>query len=146
MAADFFSTAQKDLVLKEIKEAELDTSGEIRVHVENHCKGGNAFERGVELLFKLKMTETAERNGVLFYLAIKDKKFAIIGDEGINKKVPSDFWDHIKNDMAISFKDGKFTEGLSKAIDEAGRQLKTHFPFKSDDKNELSDEISFESN
>ncbi len=146
MAADFFSTSQKELVLKEIKEAELDTSGEIRVHIENHCKGGNALERGIELLYKLKMTETAQRNGVLFYLAIKDKKFAIIGDEGINKKVPSDFWDQIKNDMSISFKEGKFTEGLSKGIDEAGRQLKTHFPFKSDDQNELSDEISFESN
>ena len=146
MASHFFSTSQKEQILKEIKEAELDTSGEIRVHIENHCKGGNAFERGVDLLFKLKMTETAERNAVLFYLAIKDKKFAIIGDEGINQKVPSNFWDHIKNDMALSFKDGHFTEGLCNAIDESGRQLKAHFPYKTNDSNELSDEISFESN
>ena len=92
------------------------------------------------------MHETAERNGVLFYLAVKDRKFAIIGDEGINQKVPLDFWDHIKSDMSRSFKEGLFTEGLCNAIKEAGKQLKAHFPYSHDDKNELSDEISFDSN
>jgi uncharacterized membrane protein len=92
------------------------------------------------------MHKTAERNGVLFYLALKDRKFAIIGDEGINNKVPVDFWDGIKEEMKMHFSDGNFTEGLSKAIDQAGKQLKTHFPYRQDDKNELSDEISFNAN
>jgi uncharacterized membrane protein len=143
---DFFSSEQKKRILQEIREAELDTSGEIRVHIENYCKAPEAFARGVELFHKLNMHKTALRNGVLFYLALKDKKFAIIGDEGINAKIPSDFWDAIKTEMSIQFKAGNFTEGLSNAIDKAGKQLKAHYPYLNDDKNELSDEISFNNN
>lgn len=143
---EFFTAEQKKQILKEISLAELDTSGEIRVHIENYCKATDVFARGVELFRKLNMHKTAERNGVLFYLALKDRKFAIIGDEGINNKVPNDFWDSIKDEMKKQFIEGNFTEGLSKAIDQAGRQLKTHFPYRHDDKNELSDEISFNEN
>lgn len=142
MPATNFTSEQKKRILQEIREAELDSSGEIRVHIENHCKT-EAFARGVELFHKLGMHKTGERNGVLFYLAMKDHKFAIVADEGINKKVPHDFWDLIKTDMAQQFKAGNFVEGLCIAIDLAGKQLKSHFPYKHDDKNELSDEISF---
>lgn len=142
---DLFSDAQRELIQQKVVEAELDTSGEIRVHIENHCKG-DVFHRGVELFQKLHMHETQLRNGVLFYLAVKDKKFAIIGDKGIDQKVPADFWDSIKNEMSQRFKEGNFTEGLCSAIEKAGKQLKDHFPYHLDDKNELSDEISFHDN
>ena len=89
------------------------------------------------------MNKTELRNGVLFYLAVKSRKFAILGDSGINAKVPEDFWDKIKEDMAAHFKKGEFTEGLVKGIEEAGKSLKAYFPYKSDDVNELSDDISF---
>lgn len=145
MFTEFFSPEERKKILQSIQEAELDTSGEIRVHIENHCKS-EVFQRGVELFHKLHMHETAQRNGVLFYLAVKDKKFSIIGDQGINQKVPVDFWDSIKNDMSHCFKEGKFTEGLCNAIATAGKQLKLHFPYHSEDKNELSDEISFHDN
>ena len=92
---------------------------------------------------KLGMEKTAERNGVLFYLAVKDRKFAIIGDAGINAKVPEGFWDCISELLARNFKEGKFTEGLAEGILLAGKQLKKHFPYKKEDVNELSDEISF---
>ena len=92
---EFFSSEQKKQILREIYEAELDTSGEIRVHVENHCKTADSLTRGIELFHRLHMHNTAQRNGVLFYLAVKDKKFAIVGDEGINNKLPPDFWDTI---------------------------------------------------
>jgi len=141
-----FTANQKKQILREISEAELDSSGEIRVHIENHCKVQDTFARGVELFHKLNMHKTAQRNGVLFYLALKDKKFAIIGDEGINQKVPSDFWDNIKTEMSNKFQEGKFTEGLSIGIDKAGKQLKAHFPYQHSDRNELSDEISFNEN
>jgi uncharacterized membrane protein len=90
------------------------------------------------------MNKTEARNGVLFYLAVSDRKFAIIGDAGINAKVPQGFWDEIKALMQNSFREGKFTEGLSQGILLAGTQLKAHFPFNKDDVNELSDEISFD--
>jgi len=143
---EFFNTEQKKQILKEISQAELDTSGEIRVHIENNCKANDAFARGIEVFRKLNMHKTSERNGVLFYLALKDRKFAIIGDEGINNKVPEDFWDNIKDEMKKQFSDGNFAEGLSKGIYQAGKQLKIHFPYRHDDKNELSDEISFNEN
>lgn len=89
------------------------------------------------------MHKTGERNGVLFYLAVKDKKFAILGDAGINAVTPDDFWDTIKEEMLELFRENKFSEGLIKGIDLAGEKLKEHFPYQSDDVNELSDEISF---
>ncbi|MCB8999770.1 MAG: TPM domain-containing protein, partial [Bacteroidales bacterium] len=91
----------------------------------------------------LKMHKTAERNGVLFYLAVKSRKFAILGDAGINAKVPSNFWDQIKESMAAAFAEGKFSEGLSEGILSAGEQLARHFPHQKNDVNELSDDISF---
>ncbi len=89
------------------------------------------------------MHKTELRNGVLFYLAVKDQKFAILGDAGINVKVPDNFWDDIKEHMLLNFKDSKYAKGLEEGIKMAGEQLKKHFPFQSDDVNELSDEISF---
>jgi len=139
---DFLSNEDKKRIVDAIKEAELNTSGEIRVHIESHCKS-NVLDRAAYIFEKLKMHKTALRNGVLFYLAYKDRKFAILGDAGINAKVPDNFWDEIKDKMAEKFKEGKFAEGLAKGIIESGNQLKKHFPHKADDVNELSDDISF---
>ena len=138
----FFSKEEQQRIVSAIKEAELDTSGEIRVHIENHCKE-EALERAAEMFYGLKMDRTAARNGILFYLAVKDHKFAIIGDEGINKNVEHDFWNDIKNEMISNFKENKFTEGLIAGILKCGEKLKKYFPHQDDDVNELSDEISF---
>jgi uncharacterized membrane protein len=139
---DFITEADKKSIVDAIKEAELNTSGEIRVHIESSCKG-DVLDRAAHLFKKLQMHKTEQRNGVLFYLAYKDRKFAILGDGGINRKVPENFWDMIKEKMTVKFKEGKFAEGLAEGIKESGEQLKTHFSYQSDDVNELSDEISF---
>ena len=142
MAADQFTSSQKELLVNAIKEAELNTSGEIRLHIENRCSE-EILDRAAGVFEMLGMQKTEARNGVLIYLAMKDRQFAILGDAGINEKVPEGFWDEIKNNMARDFKNGDFTRGLSDGIKETGVQLKTHFPYQKDDKNELSDEISF---
>jgi len=136
---------EKLKVTNAIKEAEKNTSGEIRVHIENHCKG-NILDRASEVFAILNMHKTALRNGVLFYIALKDKKFAILGDAGINHKVPSNFWDAIKEQMQILLKEGKTADALASGIAQAGVALKSHFPYETDDINELSDEISFQDN
>lgn len=141
-AASFFSKEQQEQILAAVKEAEKATSGEIRVHIESSVKI-DVLDRAAWLFKKLNMHKTAERNGVLFYLAVRDRKFAIIGDAGINSKVPAGFWDEISNFLSANFKEGKFTEGLSGGIIMAGEQLKKYFPCCEDDVNELSDEISF---
>jgi uncharacterized membrane protein len=142
-ASSFFSKEQQAQILSSVKEAEMETSGEVRVHIESSLEG-DVLDRAAWLFKKLGMDKTAEHNGVLFYLAVNDRKFAIIGDAGINAKVPSGFWDDISEILKKNFKEGKFTEGLSEGILLAGEHLKTHFPHKQDDVNELPDEISFD--
>ena len=141
-ARKFFTTEQQHEIVEAIRQAEANTSGEIRVHIENHCRG-DIMDRSAMVFNILKMNETAERNGVLIYLAVKDKKFSIIGDEGINKMVEHDFWNDVKDMMAGHFKSGNFTEGIIQGVLRVGEKLKTFFPHKSDDINELSDDISF---
>ncbi len=139
---DFFIESQKQEISKSIERAELNTSGEIRVHLEDTCKT-EPLKRAIEVFKKLAMHQTEQRNGVLFYLAVKDKKFAIIGDQGINDLVGNDFWDDVKSEMLHHFKLSKFSEGLCKGIEMAGEKLKFHFPYQADDINELSNDISF---
>lgn len=142
-ARSFFSIEDDRLVVDSIRQAEKHTSGEVRVHLEDHCKQ-DPVKRAIEVFEKLDMHKTAARNGVLFYLAVQDHKFAIVGDKGIDKMVPDDFWDHIKDDMQTAFRKGDFVGGLSRGILEAGKVLSDHFPYAGDDKdiNELPDELS----
>jgi len=138
----FFTTEQKKEITEAIKSAELNTSGEIRIHIESRCKI-DVLDRASVIFSQLKMHKTEQRNGVLFYVAIDDHKFAILGDVGINEKVPDNFWDSETETVINHFKEEKYTEGLCKGIIMAGEQLKKHFPYQSDDVNELSDDISF---
>ena len=138
----FFTDSQQQAIIKSIENAELNTSGEIRLHVEDTCKI-NPVDRAIEIFEKLEMHKTELRNGVLFYLATKDKKIAVIGDKGINDIVTENFWDDVKNEIINQFKNNLFSEGICKGIEMAGEKLKMHFPFQLDDTNELSNDISF---
>jgi len=140
--ADFFSDEQKQQVKAAIERMEHKTSGEIRLHVESDCKG-DPYERAVHVFHRLHMHKTKHRNAVLFYLAVGHKKFAIVGDEGIHKSVREDFWLTVKDRVIAQFKQEKFTEGICEGIDMTGEMLKKYFPHGDDDKNQLSDEISY---
>ena len=134
--------SQQKAIQAAIAEAELNTSGEIRVHIDAKC-AGNPMEKAIKVFEKLKMHETAQRNGVLFYVAMNDKKLAILGDKGINAVVPENFWDAIRDGMISAFKKGEFSEGLIEGIVTAGQQLKSAFPLLQNDENELSNEVTF---
>ena len=122
--SDFFTPAQKTAMVAAIRQAEKDTSGEIRIHFENHCRK-NVLDRAAQVFADLKMHKTALRNGVLIYVALEDKQLAI------------------KNNMIEKFKSGQICEGVCEAVLTAGQQLKVFFPYQADDVNELSDDISF---
>lgn len=141
-AKDFFTKEQREDIRQAVLNAELDTSGEIRVHIETSCKG-EVLDRAAFLFDKMGMHKTAKRNGVLFYLAVKHRRFAVLGDKGINSVVPEDFWDDVKHLLLNHFREEKFTEGLIEGISLVGNKLKDHFPYQTDDVNELSDDISF---
>ncbi|QCR24165.1 TPM domain-containing protein [Pontibacter sp. SGAir0037] len=143
MPKDTISEADERLIIKAIQEAETKTSGEIRVHIESNCKG-DVLDRATEVFAELHMHLTSQRNGVLFYVAIEDHQFAVLGDAGINAIVPDHFWEDITEVVINHFKRRHYGEGLSKGILMAGEQLKSHFPYDDKgDQNELSDEISF---
>jgi uncharacterized membrane protein len=137
------TASEKEEIQESIRLAELKTSGEIRVHIDKKCDS-DSFEKAVSVFNKLKMYETHERNGVLIYISFSDRKLAIIGDEGINNVVPTDFWESTKNELIFRFKRNEFAQGIIDAVTEAGKQLQQYFPVKSDDKNELSNEITME--
>jgi uncharacterized membrane protein len=141
-AKDFFSTQEQEDIKQAIMNAELDTSGEIRIHIENNCSE-DVMDRAAFLFKQLGMNKTDLHNGVLIYLAVKNRRFAIIGDSGIHKVVPENFWNDIKANMLNHFRENRFTDGLVEAIAATGVHLKKHFPHHKDDVNELADEISF---
>ena len=133
---------QEQEIMAAIATAEKKTSGEIRLHVERHCLI-EPYKRAVQVFEFLKMHKTKLRNGVLFYLAFEDRKFAVIGDKGINEKVPEGFWDSTKDKVLENFRNERFAEGLACGIAEAGNQLRTHFPYERGDINELTNRISY---
>ena len=138
---DFLTKEEEQVIVEAIGKAEKATSGEIRVHIEKTTSLA-PFDRALEVFYGLKMNETNEQNGVLIYLAVEDKTFAICGDKGINDVVADDFWDNTKNIMGNHFKNGNFKQGLIDGILEAGQQLKSYFPHQENDTDELSNEIS----
>lgn len=138
----FLTQEEEQEIVEAIRLAELNTSGEIRVHLEKSSEK-TVLQRAIEVFHWLKMDATQEHNGVLIYVAVKDKTFAIYGDKGIHEKVTDNFWNTTKDVMQKHFRDGNFKEGLVQGIAEAGKQLKIHFPYQTNDTNELSNEISF---
>lgn len=136
------SKIDEERLIKAIQNAELRTSGEIRVHIEKVCKE-DALVACKKKFEELNMHETKDRNGILFFLAIESKSFAVWGDEGIHQKVTDQFWKSI-TDCAISyFKQHDLMTGIEKAVEMCGEKLKIYFPIQTDDKNELSNEISY---
>lgn len=138
---DFLTAHEEQEIVNAILEAERDTSGEIRVHIESHTRS-NHDERAKEVFHLLKMDNTKEENGVLIYIAVNDRKFAIYGDKGIDRVVPDDFWESTKNTIQDHFEQGNFKKGIIKGILKAGQELNSHFPWHSKDTNELSNEVS----
>ncbi len=138
-----FNEDQNKRIVKAIEDAEKMTSGEVRVYIELKCKYVDALDRAHEIFQQLNMENTKERNGVLVYVAMKDRQFAILGDKGIHEKVGDSFWKEQRNDMLQHFQKGKFIDGISSAVRSIGASLKSYFPHQSDDENELPDDVIY---
>lgn len=137
-----FSDIEQDKIAKAIAEAEKGTSGEIRIAVDTHCEG-SAYDKAIEYFTKLDMDKTAKRNGVLIYLAHTDRKFAIIGDTGINNVVPDNFWETTKVAMTAHFAKGDLADGIVAGVSLAGEKLALFFPYQPGDINELPNDIVY---
>lgn len=138
---EFLTLEEEQEIVAAICAAEKETSGEIRIHIEKTSTIAH-YDRALEVFHLLNMDATELKNGVLIYVAVKDKAFVICGDKGINDVVPSDFWDCTKDAMVSQFKTGNFKQGIVDGITRAGAQLQKYFPFLQGDTNELSNEIS----
>lgn len=139
---DFLSAKEEEEIIEAIRTAEGSTSGEIRVHIEKSHGEKDIFERAMEVFHALKMDNTKHENGVLIYVAVEDRDFVIYGDRGINQVVPDDFWESTKDIIVAHFKAGNYKQGLIDGILKAGEQLKTHFPWSADTRDELPNTIS----
>ena len=137
----FLSKKEEQEIIEAIREAERDTSGEIRVHLEDGT-GTDPMERAKVLFHELKMDNTRDANGVLIYIAVRDHRFAICGDRELCKVVPEGFWDTTRDEIQKHFKEHHFKEGIIAGVLSAGEKLRAHFPWDPDAANELTDEIS----
>jgi uncharacterized membrane protein len=140
----FFNDSEQQQITEAVRNAEMRTSGEIRVFIESRCRYVDALDRAAELFFNLKMEQTAERNGVLLYVAMKDRQLAVFGDQGIHTKVGIDYWNKEVALLVSNFNKENYAEGISKCVKDIGEALHYHFPYNSSiDKNELPDDIVF---
>lgn len=138
---DFYTEQERAEIVSAIQRAEGKTSGEIRVHLEDHCDH-ESKDRAAMVFEKLGMHKTKDRNGVLFYISVCDHDFAVIGDAGIHAKVGADYWKQLCQELETNFRQGMYAGGLVKCIDHVGEQLKSFFPVEMRDLNELPDDIS----
>jgi len=139
---DFFTPEQEQRIVNAIRQAEKNTSGEIRVHLESKNKDKPTLDYVWQVFETIGMRETKQANGVLFYIDINHRTFSIVADEGINKVVPDNFWESITKIVTVGFKQGQYVDALEQGILKVGEQLKQYFPYQDDDVNELPDEIS----
>lgn len=141
---EFFSAKDKEQIVQAIRNAERETSGEIRVYVESRNPLVNVMERAAEIFFNLKMQQTDDRNAVLLYIAMKDKELALFGDEGIYKRVGVDYWNNEVKNMISQFSKDNISNGIEQCIQHIGQTLKEKFPYNTTtDRNELPDDIVF---
>lgn len=141
---EFIAALDQPRIVGAISAAERRTSGEIRVHIQP--KAGGDIRKAAERTFeRLGMTKTALRNGVLLFIACEEQRFTILGDSGIDERVPAGFWDDIAAKLTIRFQRAEFTDGIVEAIERAGEQLGTFFPRAEDDVDELANDINIES-
>jgi uncharacterized membrane protein len=137
----FLSEADLHAVAGAIAAAETKTSAEIRVHLDDHC-AGEAMAKAVTVFERLGMHRTAERHGVLIYVAIEDRKLAVLGDQGIHARLGQAYWDRLVQDVLAHFREERPRDGLLHAVAEVGAALRRHFPRRPDDVNELPDQLS----
>jgi uncharacterized membrane protein len=141
---EFFSKEENEMIVAAIRDSEKQTSGEIRVFIENKCRFIDPLDRAKEIFFQLKMENTEHRNGVLYYVALKDRQLAIFADSGIHNAVGEQYWKDVVNRILLFFNKENYAKGIQEGVLKIGEALKTHFPYESStDKNELPDEIIF---
>jgi uncharacterized membrane protein len=138
------SIPQRLRVIHAIREAEKDSSGEIRVHIQGKVKG-DIMAAAAKKFIELGVDKTRLKNGALFFIAVKDRKLAVLGDTGISSVVPKDFWESTVKIMTERLSAGDLTGALEDGIKNAGHALKKYFPHQKNDKNELPDDISVQS-
>ena len=137
----FLSDEDLEAIARAVTRAERHTSAEIRVHLDHACPG-EALQRAIKVFERLGMHKTGQRNGVLVYISVTDRKLAIVGDTGIHERVGEDYWQVLVFGVLVRMRQQGPRHGLEHALAEVGRALGHHFPRRPGDKNQLSDEVS----
>lgn len=141
-AEDLLSPAQQEQVRRAVQAAEAHTSGEIRVHLDDSIVD-DVLDHAAFVFTELGMRNTKDRNGVLIYVSAAQRRAAVIGDTGIHERLPNGYWNEVLGAILTRFRDGAYCEGLCEGVARLGHQLEQHFPREANDRNELSDQISY---
>ena len=139
---EFLTKLEHDRIVQAIREAEMKTSGEIRVLIQRGKLKSDPVVAAQRKFRRLDMHKTRERNAVLIFVAPRAHKFAVIGDKAVHEKCGEEFWQHIVEEMRTHFQNEKFSHALVEAIEKIGKVLASHFPRARANANELPDEIS----
>ena len=139
----FFPQEDCKRIVEAIRNAEHKTSGEVRVYVESRCRFVDPLNRAAEIFYGLKMEKTEHRNGVLLYIAMKDRQLAVFGDEGIHTKVGDEYWNNEVKKILSHFNKENYAQGIIEVVTDIGNSLHQFFPYEDDDRNELPDDIVF---
>ena len=142
---DFLLPEEQQQILAAIRTAEAACSAEIRLCIEKSLPllNGDPYKRARTLFAQLGMHKTQAHNGVLFYLATRNRKFAVLGDEDLHRRVGDGFWQAVIRSMEAEFGQDRFAEGLCTGITQVGTRLAEYYPHQAGDTNELDDRISF---
>jgi uncharacterized membrane protein len=139
-----FTEKEQQQIVEAVRKAEQRTSGEVRIFIESRCRYVDALDRAAELFFNLKMDQTKDRNAVLLYIAIKDRQLAVLGDEGIHRKVGTEYWNNEVALLLRKFNKENYADGIRDCVMDISEALHRYFPYDRDtDKNELPDNIVF---
>jgi len=93
----------------------------------------NFFDRG--------LYRTRDQTGVLVLISVFERRVWILADRGINAKVPEGQWDDIVKMITDGIKQKRPADAICEAVEKIGELLKTHFPIKPDDTDELKNLI-----
>lgn len=138
-----FNEEQNERMVEAIREAEKMTSGEIRIYIELKCRFVDPMDRALEIFNRFDIKNTKNKNGVLIYVAVRDRQFALLGDKGIDEKVGPDFWKKQASLLKQALAEKRYIPGICATVRSIGESLKKHFPYREDDENELPDDIIY---
>lgn len=100
-------------------------------------------ERAVRAFFEKRLYKTKDENGILIFISLFERKVWILGDRGVDRKIPHEIWQTYARELSTGIREGHACAALCAGIGKCGALLAEHFPKVADDLNELPDDLIY---